>query len=778
MDPQQQVQGLPSGSVVTPLPEASQVQGLPPGSTIAPVGSAATPAPPVDPRNPYPNSGWKSLLNENIHIDPSDSAPLKFVKGATSFGAGIGDELLNAAGGIVDLTNKVGNAVTPTRLTNLIPGNEKQPIIPKAVSTWLQKNKSQIESDNAENPGLNKAGNVTGVISEFLSGEEILKGLSKAAQLEKIAPVMETLKNFPRVSRAIVTALRQGAVGTAQALVHHSDAWSAIEQGGLTGAVGGVADLAVPAVYAGAKNLITRIRPTTRTIENVVMPALASQAPDAAAAAGRAATITDAPAVAAAQQEGGQQAVVNIAQRATKNGLDRVNATRATAPITDPARLLAPPEGMQPFQFHIEGPPTIEGATSPEGGPVHYAGTREVPNPAYKPVTDPDVAAEREQLGTTADAIPDQAFTGQPTTRASNWQYTPPPSGTPGTNAIGGGRLVTTDPATAQSALSRLEDLTSSRTFESLPAEQQQAIIAQRDSLQQQLGMFHAGDGVYPHFEPVDTNAAVGHVTNFGEASDQLQAAVKPVYQKLDAVSGGNFTALRNQMKAASKVMFQPGSMDAYEKALQSHEEAEQGIQELFNRHSGDISRVELQSANSAWRDSVVLDKLHATVEGAFKGAPKDIADKIGTNRILRGDNLTSRLNTLLKKTPPADIERVIGQDGLHNLYRVGELLSKPATAVATQNVAKETARELFRRVSRGALVGGLVGHIVGHAELGAVAGASAEDATRWVLRQAAINPRIGTLVDRAVRHQVSPKIFAPLISAALTNDPQEEPQQ
>jgi hypothetical protein len=234
--------------------------------------------------------------------------------------------------------------------------------------------------------------------------------------------------------------------------------------------------------------------------------------------------------------------------------------------------------------------------------------------------------------------------------------------------------------------------------------------------------------------------------------------------------------------------MFQPGSVDAYQKALDSKSEAEQGIQELFNRHSGDVSRTELQSANTAWRDASILSDIHATVEGAFRGAPKDISDTLGTNRIIRGNSLETRLNRLLKSTGTpgeqanarASVTRVIGQDGLENLYRVSDLLSKPDTAAETTNVARAIGMHLFQRTTRGAVIGGVLGHIIGHPFEGALAGAAVEDATRYVLRQAAIDPRVGMLVDRAVRHQVNPKIFAPLIAGEINSniEPNQEGAQ
>lgn len=641
----------------------------------------------------------------------------------------------------------------------------------------------EVDADPMGRLGVT-GGRAMETVLEFMSGEEALKGLSLGAKLGKIAPVMQLMEKYPRMAAAMLTGMRQGTVGAGQAIAHGADTGEALTTGAATGATGAAADLVVPAAYSAAKTLIAKLRPGVENIAGEAIPVLASQRAGAAPIAAEMATTANTPEIAAAQQVGGQRAVTNIAQRATKDALDKVNEVRARVqPITDPSRLLSAPDDAKPFQFTLDGPPVeerVEGEIAPDARKKQI-GTQVVagkgPSGLHGDPFATEYAAGNFMYGD-GEPLPQVSDRGdQPagSHKEPAFQYltgAKPGEGEGAKDVVGGGgRLVMTNPQDAQAALSHLQDvIDNSSLYEKLPKEQQQLIKASRDSLQQQLGMYHAADAIKPHFDPVDIGGAVQRVNSFGDAADQVQASVKPIYQKLDEVSGGEFTALRNQSKAASKVMFQPGSIDAYEKALDAKQAADQGIDDIFTKHSGDISRGEYQSAKSAWRDSVVLDNLHGAVEGAFKGAPQNIADSTGTNRLLRGNTMGSRLNRLLQKTPQADIERVIGRDGLENLYRVSDLLSKPETAIATQNVAKEVARHLTRRIGKGALIGGLIGHVLGPVGVagGAVAGALSEDAGRYVLRQAAINPRVGVLVDRAVRHQVSPQIFAPLIAAAM----------
>jgi hypothetical protein len=155
----------------------------------------------------------------------------------------------------------------------------------------------------------------------------------------------------------------------------------------------------------------------------------------------------------------------------------------------------------------------------------------------------------------------------------------------------------------------------------------------------------------------------------------------------------------------------------------------------------------------------------------------------------MRGNSLTNRLNKLTSMPGmQTRLTNLIGQDGVDNLYRVADLLSKPETAIKTENAAKEVARHLTGRIGRGALVGGTIGGVLGHmfgpvggyigASAGGSAGAFAADGGQWVLRQAAINPRVGMLLDRAVRHNVDPKIFGDLIAGAISSQNSQTSQE
>jgi hypothetical protein len=737
-----------------------------PSDPYAAYGGATAPPAPTSSADPYAAYGGASGA-----ATPPPAATTTTTPPAADEDS-LGTQAGEAAEGFKKALNQTG--LTAMKVIHAVPG-----VGAALDKTGWQKAQTatQTVADQPMETTAGKTGYAVENIIEFMSGEEALKGLSLGEKLAKMAPMIKQLEKYPLVANMLNSAIRQGTVGTAQAAAHGEGAGDSAVTGLATGVMGGAAEL-IPGAQQGVKNLLAKVRPGTVDIAGVTIPRLASQVKDASPLAAKLATTANTPAYAAAQQTLGQQAVENTAQRATREALERVNAVRQTVPpITDPARMLQAPDGSQPFQFTLEGTPTterVEGDISPDprkkqigNRTVAGKGSATAPTEPYAASSfkygDGDYLPQPSDLGTQPEGSHKepllQYFTG---TKLDAEAAAHDIVG-------GGGRMTTGDPQQAQSWLSRYDDLTNSAQFEQMPATQQAHITSQRDSLEQQLGMYNAADRMTPNFDPVDTAAAAQHVSNFGEAADQIQQAVKPIYQKLDDLSGGQFTALRNQSRAAAKVMFQPGSMDAYSKALDAKAEADEGIQNLFNRHGGDISRAELTSANSAWRDSVALDNIHAAINGAFKGAPKDIAEANNTARLLKGDSMVNRLNTLMAKDGArANTERVIGKNGLADLYNVGGLVSNPATAGQTGSALRAVGLHMFQHTTRGAVVGGLIGSTVGHPYLGAVGGALTEDAAHFVLRQAAINPRVGTLLDYAVRNKVNPRIFAPLIAATI----------
>ena len=342
-----------------------------------------------------------------------------------------------------------------------------------------------------------------------------------------------------------------------------------------------------------------------------------------------------------------------------------------------------------------------------------------------------------------------------------------------------GGQLKTTSPQEAQSWLRQIEDVQDSPEHENLSKTQQAAIERQRQALSDQLGLYHSSPYAQ-RFSPADIPEAVGHVRTWGDAAAQVKGAATPVYQVLDRVSNGEFSAFNGQIKAANRVIRSATSMDAVEAAEARKAEANGKIQELFVRHASELSPADYRTAQMAWRDGSLLDNLHTVTERMMNGITAEETER-GFTRVMTG-NTKSLEKFLATGTNRAQLEGLIGQDGVDNLKQVTTLLSKASTARATTEVGKQTAMALQRYMGHAgwaALAGGAIVHAMGGSfYAGTLSGALLDNGVRLVLRDAATNPRIGKLLDFAVRNGVSPKIYAPLIARAITVPLQDKPAE
>jgi hypothetical protein len=125
--------------------------------------------------------------------------------------------------------------------------------------------------------------------------------------------------------------------------------------------------------------------------------------------------------------------------------------------------------------------------------------------------------------------------------------------------------------------------------------------------------------------------------------------------------------------------------------------------------------------------------------------------------------------------TNRAQLETLLGKEGLDNLKQLTVLMSNAKTARALQdtgrNIVSEFLSQRYAHIPGGVLglFGATVGHMMGipwYTGLGA--GATAAMGIRMVLRDASTNPRIGNMIESAVRNGISPKIYAPLIARVI----------
>jgi hypothetical protein len=267
-----------------------------------------------------------------------------------------------------------------------------------------------------------------------------------------------------------------------------------------------------------------------------------------------------------------------------------------------------------------------------------------------------------------------------------------------------------------------------------------------------------------PKSEPVKA-------ASFGDAAEQIKAAVQPTFKKLDTLSDGEFSAFQNKLKNATAAERRATSMQDMEAAQQAKTDAQQGIDDLIKKHSSQFQPDELANAQAAWKDMKVLDKVHGYVEKAFS-APEDVASKSNlVKRTLDGNKLISNLNQMVDKIPAEDLQRVLGDDGVQNLYELGQITSKAENAAKMGNIVDQVSSKLFKSG-----MGATAGHAVA-GPAGAAVGAGADVLKDMVIRQIATKPRVADLTIRALKAGTPAKVYGPLIANEIAKGEQNQQQ-
>lgn len=796
----------PFASIAQPMQQTPAIPSAGPQDPFAAIATPAGGSSPsqTPPASPGVNGGLGAWVERNIKGTPqeqeqgwgSDTAA-GFVKSAGRMAATVLD--LITPNFVEAYKKQYPNATDAEAQAAVKAGT---PAIMKHVqdaAQWL-KTGSQPEGF------LEHVGAIGEQVIEFLGTEGLLKlvgggaqaantaakGVKAAEQLKGAQQVAQTLSSNPKLAGLVAIGLKasqDASLMAAQTYLHTEDPTQAAI-GGAFGAGGRV--LAEGAGAAG--RYLLEHAPRRVQIAGEEIPALASQVnehgePNDTGAIG-------APKIAEQQQTGAVAVIRNLAQRALAGTLGRINETRPAFPVADSSRLLEAPEGAEPFTFSLKGTPAEEGTEGPlfQSPRKKQIGTRVVeraegpaPQGGQRPTAAGSSVREiNPETGTGPELPEGQAVStnARRLVKEPKFQYlsgSRPGSPEPRADvATGGGTLQTTDPAEAESWLKQIEDIQESPLHDKLSDAQQAQLEEQRQSLEHQLGIFHASPYAQ-RFEQIDVAGTVGRTRTFGDAANQIQAAVKPVYQTLDRASGGEFNKWNNAAKQAKQIMRRATSSEAYEQAEQRLEEANRNISDLIDRHRGQVSMQDYIAAKAAWRDSARLDQLHTVMERMTNGITSEESDT-GLSRIMTGR--TRALEAFLEKgVNRSELERIIGAEGVRNLKQLTQLLAKANTARSTADVLRNVVHQLHAHITTGgtaSIIGGTLAHFMGRPWFeGALTGATLTEGMRWVLRDAAVNPRIGNMIEFAARNGVSPKQYAPLIARVLAEPTQEtEPEE
>jgi hypothetical protein len=180
------------------------------------------------------------------------------------------------------------------------------------------------------------AGSAIENILEFAAGDEALKGASFLTKMKELAPVAKALENSPIATRIIGNALRQGAVGTAQAAGHGATPGQALGTGAIATGLGLAIPAAIGAPGEAAEAIASkasRVAPTTEEVAGEQIPQFASQRPGTTNFEQSVVTPSNAPKTAAKIQPSIVRAFGNQATDTLQRSLNRLGET--ATPVSD-----------------------------------------------------------------------------------------------------------------------------------------------------------------------------------------------------------------------------------------------------------------------------------------------------------------------------------------------------------------------------------------------------------------------------------------------------------
>ena len=254
-----------------------------------------------------------------------------------------------------------------------------------------------------------------------------------------------------------------------------------------------------------------------------------------------------------------------------------------------------------------------------------------------------------------------------------------------------------------------------------------------------------------PNFQPIDSKAAVQNVRSFKDAANLIRQHASPIFARFDSATGGEYTRLRGILD------------DAYNNEDYGLvNKTEDQIDSLFDQTRGKVDRTDFRAAKSAWRSSKVLDAVHSAVSRSFNIADESLASDSDVWRGINGGKLMNGINRLTERYGRAPLENIIGSDGLTGLTRIAALTQTPQRAAMYGQVVNEVANHMAAVTPKAS---GLIGQ-------------SVKEARKLFLHQIATSPTVARWAEYAAQSRIAPKIYAPLISAAINSQNEDNYKQ
>ena len=530
------------------------------------------------------------------------------------------------------------------------------------------------------------------------------KALTMSDKLKQIQGVASFMEKNPRIAKMVGlgirtahAAARAGGQAAAQTYVHTQGDGT---QAAIAGATGGVLGGGISAAAGAASQLIQHLAPQISEIAGEEVPILRSQVtgvgedglPQRPSWIQKAAADTnDSQSVVDQQQRAAFGTVREQAQGVVDRELGAANETRT--PTADRPSTVDP----------VTGKPVEEHVWPKAGAPAEDAGAAGLPSGA------PQLTSGTPELGTGESA--DLARTdmlGQPGEAPTAEQ-----KGLPGSEASSGPNV---------------EDTSAKALPSGEPAKP-----APRFQLQ-----------------PIDVKGAIARTNDFGDAADVLHENAKPVYDRLNEVTKGQWQAADAKIRGLQDKSWK--AVGPEREAMESQLTHARGVMDrIMSDPKTGISPADLSAAKRLWSTGYKLRTLHNALEPAYQ-VDADFARRGTEYRGFNGGRALSRFRTALAREP--ELKNILGNEGTDNLQRVFRYNTTVKGRQAFGEGVGKIARFMSERVPGVALagIGYHLGGLPGAAELG-TAGESAYLMTKTVLHKVATDPQVGRSLLYALDH-------------------------
>jgi hypothetical protein len=716
-----------------------------------------------------------------------------------------------------------GIGLTTGKMVSAIPGiNKVWTSLPNDVaaaqrahdtpySTDPEKRKEQEAYDHLEN------------IVEYMTGDKAFEGATQLMKIDALAPVAAALKKAPVATKILGNAVKNAVLSGGQSALHGGSitdiAKSAFAGAGLSAAME-----ATPAAINKGMDAIAEAKPTTTPIAGANFPTLAKGGLNIPALN----EVGIDPGTAAADQAHG-----NLAKRAVARTLTRSNAARAAlndaAPIvTDPTRMLPPPEGRAQG-FQVQPPEATETITQPTVQPSEpqYNGQQTVPNPNYQapggsltqePGQTPEQAAQ--QIGTSAETIPprvitgpgpvdtrnaaqtrldlagptvpERVVTGEPTTTESIWQQ-PNPQATGGgvDRSMGGPMILTNDGQgtsvmKARANLQNYERIMNGPEWDEIGVRNQQQILDAHADLSDQLHRYDDYAANRSHFPMHDVNEAIRNTNGLIDGGQLLMDEHRPFWQTANRESGGAFTALDNQRKGLEASLYNDSSTTSRLSKIEDLQHVHNQMDALFDKYRTSFAPGEWKIAKDGYADGANMKQLGHLYEAHINGITQ--ADQAlrppspGGRGLQRVFDPGASYNNSIEKMfndPQASksLDRTIGTEGKLDMKEIGQLFQNSQRRGATQNIIQYIGKAIRNHAwAYGGIAGGLASgaaHLP--AELSAAIGfgtplakGTITGTIKYITDKLATDPDFLKSFTYAVKNDVAPTVAGQLLAHKL----------